>query len=100
MEELQISSTTDMGKYLGLPSMRRRSKKEAFKYLKDKVFGWMSKTLNHARKEVLIIEVMTTIPMNAMSVFIPPKPWCSEVSSIITDFWRDELTKGKKIQWK
>lgn len=52
-----------MGKYLGLPSMRRRSKKEGFKYLKDKVFGWMSKTLNHARKEVLIIEVMITIPM-------------------------------------
>lgn len=76
-EVLNIVSTRDMGKYLGLPSIWGVSRKEALGYLKNKIWDklaeWRPKTLNQTEKDVLIKVVITVIPMYVMSVLQLPK---------------------------
>lgn len=88
---LQITSTSEPGKYLDLPTVWERSKKEALGYLKgqirDKISGWIVKVLNQASKEILIKSVITPIHSYVTSIFKLAKTQCSEISTIITDFW-------------
>lgn len=104
MEEMHISSSNDLGKYLGLPSMWGRSKKAALGYLKveiqDKIHGWRSNTLSHSGKNVLIKTVITDIPTYAMSVFCLPKTWCSEINEMIAYLWWGRSETGRKIHRK
>lgn len=52
---LQVSSETINEKYLGLPVYVGRARKEAFQYLKEKIWqhiqGWKEKLLSKAGKE-------------------------------------------------
>lgn len=70
---LGIQQVSNSGHYLGLPTVRGRSRKESLNYLKeriqDKMHGWQNRLLNNARKEVLIKSVITSIPTYAMNVF-------------------------------
>lgn len=72
-EELQIPSTREPEKYLVITTVWGRQKKKALCYLKtrirDKIRGWMVKTLNQAEKEVLIKSVIIVIPAYVMRIF-------------------------------
>jgi hypothetical protein len=70
---LEVQSETINEKYLGLPVYISRSKKEAFQYVKDKIWkriqGWKEKLLSKSGKEILVKAVAQAIPTYTMSCF-------------------------------
>lgn len=81
----------NLGKYLGLPSIIGRGKKEAFLEIKQKIApklqGWKGKLLSQAGREVLIKSVAQAIPVYTMSCFKVPNSLCSEINSMVSKFW-------------
>ena len=65
------------GKYLGLPSVIRKSKIQVFAKIKEKVAkklsGWKEKMLSLGGKEILIKVVAQVIPTYTMNYFLLPK---------------------------
>ena len=90
-------------KYLGLPLILGRKKKQAFHEIKDRIWrclqGWKEKLLSQAGKEVLIKVVIQEIPTYAMSCFQFPAGLCAEISSMATAFWWGQRDGGRKIHW-
>ena len=78
-------------KYMGLPSLLGRNKKNTFNSIKDKLrkqlAGWKEKLLFKARKEVLIKVVAQAIPTYTMSVFKLSDSLCEDLTSMIRNFW-------------
>ncbi|CAN0906205.1 LINE-1 reverse transcriptase homolog [Linum grandiflorum] len=67
---LGVQAIGSQDKYLGLPSLIPKSKKDMFKSLEDKLrrklTGWKSTNLSLAGKEILIKSVATSFPLYAM----------------------------------
>ena len=68
--ELGVRYTSNNGNYLGrLPSFIGRQKRQAFDFMKDKIWGkiqnWLTKKLSRAGKEVLLKSVAQAIPIVA-----------------------------------
>lgn len=80
-EKVQISSilgvgaSLNLGKYLGLPSMIDRSKKEVFAFIKNRVWNrlhaWNQKFLSRAGKEILLKTVAQALLNYKMGDFFP-----------------------------
>lgn len=72
-EILGIDMGKVSGKYLGLPSLVGRRKREILGFIKDRVVGrirsWNSRFLSLAGREILLKNVVQAIPTFAMSVF-------------------------------
>ncbi|KAL0312259.1 UNVERIFIED_CONTAM: hypothetical protein Sradi_5625200 [Sesamum radiatum] len=89
-------------KYLGLPTVAWRSKRELFEGIKDrfwcKLHSWSAKQLSQADRAILIITVLQTIPNYAMSCFRFPDSVLRELESILADFfWQGGNVA--KIHW-
>lgn len=80
-----------------------KSRKQAFEYIKQKVWlriqGWQEKLLSKVGKEVLIKAVAQAIPTYAMSCFDLTKGLCDELSSMIARWWWSQQDKTNKIHW-
>lgn len=91
IEVFSVRQVEDPRKYLGLPTLWGRSRKDVLNYLKkrirDKLHSWRNHLLNNAGKEVLIKSVITLIPTYVMNVLKLPNTWCKEVNSMIAQFW-------------
>ena len=78
-------------KYLGLPALVGRAKKQSFIFLKERVWkklqGWKEKLLSQARREVLIKAVIQAILTYTISCFKLPKGLVRELESLIGKFW-------------
>ena len=78
-------------KYLGLPLMVGRNKRNSFNSIKEKLAkklsGWKEKLLSKVRKEILIKVVAQAIPTYTMSCFKLPDSLCDELTSLIRNFW-------------
>ena len=78
-------------KYLGLPLMVGRNKRNSFNSIKEKLAkklsGWKEKLLSKVRKEILIKVVAQAIPTYTMSCFKLPDSLCNELTSLIRNFW-------------
>ena len=74
-------------KYLGLPSLVGKSKKNTFQQLKErlanKLSGWKEKLLSNAGKEVLIKAIAQVMPTHTMSCFLLSSSLCEEMTSIV-----------------
>ena len=81
---LNVPNETLNEKYLGMPSDIGVSKFGAFKYLKDrlrnKVKGWIEKTISFQGKEVLVKSVAQTVPVFSMSCFKLPRGLCEHLN--------------------
>ena len=90
-------------KYLGLPSLVGRNKKNTFITIKDKLrkklAGWKEKLLSKVGKEVLIKAVAQAIPTYTMSVFKLPDSLCEDLTSMIRNFWWGQRDDERKIAW-
>ena len=91
MVALGLQEIEHFEKYLGLPSLVGRRKKEGFNFIKEKVLkklqGWEGKLLSQAGREVLIKAVIQAIPTYAMGCFKLPLGLCHEIESMIKKFW-------------
>ncbi|KAA3467625.1 reverse transcriptase [Gossypium australe] len=104
---LGVRSSTCPKKYLGLPNVVGRRKKESFQNLIDRIMlkidGWSTRLLSQGGKEVFIKSVLQSIPTYAMSCFLLPKVLCEKIDRKITNYWWQK-GKGKRgihwCQWK
>ena len=78
-------------KYLGLPSLVGRNKRNTFNAIKEKLgktlVGWKEKMLSKVGKEVLIKAVAQAIPIYTISCFKLPDSLCDELKRMIRNFW-------------
>ncbi|KAK6144547.1 hypothetical protein DH2020_021367 [Rehmannia glutinosa] len=91
------------GKYLGLPSIIGRNKKEIFGFIKDKIWqrihGWSKCHFSKAGKEILIKSVLQAIPIYAMSCFKFPNSVLLDIQSMISSFWWGSSPSQRKLHW-
>ncbi|KAL0451436.1 UNVERIFIED_CONTAM: hypothetical protein Slati_1121700 [Sesamum latifolium] len=90
-------------KYLGLPTMAGRSKKELFEGIKDrmwrKLHSWSAKKLSQVARTVLLKAVLQTIPIFAMSCFRLPDTFLNELEGMMAAFfWNGGNVP--KIHWR
>jgi hypothetical protein len=101
-EILEVQSETVNERYLRLPVYISRSRKEAFQYLKDKIWnriqGWKEKLLSKAGKEILVKAVGQAISTYAMPCFDLRKTLCDELSSMIGRYWWSQQDRDK-MHW-
>ncbi|KAL0433422.1 UNVERIFIED_CONTAM: hypothetical protein Slati_2676500 [Sesamum latifolium] len=100
---LEVTVVPKHDKYLGLPTIAGRSKKELFAIIKDrvwrKVHSWSTKKLSQAGQAVLIKTVLQTIPTYAMSYFRLPVSFLKVLESTMAAFlWHGGDVA--KIHWK
>ncbi|XP_058759858.1 uncharacterized protein LOC131633155 [Vicia villosa] len=90
-------------KYLGLPVVFGRKKKEVFSMVIDRVWkkvkGWKEGFLSRAGKEVLIKAVAQSIPTYIMSCYRLPDSCCKEIETILSRFWWGSKEGENKIHW-
>ncbi|XP_050222755.1 uncharacterized protein LOC126672846 [Mercurialis annua] len=90
-------------KYLGLPSVVSKSKKETFSEIKlriaHRLSGWKEQMLSSGGKETLIKSVVTSIPVYLMSCFRLPKGLCQDINGMIARFWWSTNGKSDGIHW-
>jgi hypothetical protein len=91
------------GKYLGLPSMIGRKKKEIFAYIKDRIWkrinAWRGRMLSRAGKEVMIKSVLQAIPSYIMSIYIIPSTTITEIERMVNSFWWSGGNNNTGIRW-
>ncbi|KAA3484776.1 reverse transcriptase [Gossypium australe] len=100
---LGVRMATNPEKYLGLPNMVGRKKKESFQKLLDRISmrieGWSNRMLSQGGKEVFIKSVLQAIPIFAMSCFLLPISLCKKMESIFAKFWWQKGKGRKGIHW-
>lgn len=101
---LEVQNDLSEGRYLGLPSLIGRSKKQVFNFLKDrlwsKIQGWSEKCLSKAGKAVLLRNVAHAVPSFAMSCFLLPKSLCKELERMMNSFsWSSNDRNRRGIRW-
>uniref|UniRef100_A0A803NF83 Reverse transcriptase n=1 Tax=Cannabis sativa TaxID=3483 RepID=A0A803NF83_CANSA len=81
-----------------------RDKQELFSSIKEKVWkllhSWNEKIFSMGGKEVLLKEVVQSIPTYAMSCFKLTKKFCNQLESMMANFWWGTNQNGTKIHWK
>ena len=84
---LGVPAIRQYEKYLGLPALVGRAKKQNFVYIRERVWrklqGWKEKLLSQAGREVLIKAVIQAIPTYTMSCFKLPKGLIKELETLI-----------------
>ena len=100
---LGLQEIVHYDKYLGLPSLVGRKKKESFNFIKEKVWrklqGWEGKMLSQAGWEILIKAVIHAIRTYAMGYFKIPLGLCHEIESMVRKFWWGQRGDKRKIHW-
>ncbi|KAL0404652.1 UNVERIFIED_CONTAM: putative mitochondrial protein [Sesamum radiatum] len=78
-------------KYLGMPAVVGRSKRDLFFNVKDRVWArlqrWKCKSLSQAGKLILIKSVIQTMPTYVMSCLLVPNSICQEIEGMMADFF-------------
>ena len=90
-------------KYLRLPSFVGRQKKACFNHIKEQIWsrmqGWKEKLLSQAGKEIIIKEVVQSIPTYSISVFCLPIGLLKDIEAMIKKFWWGRSENSRKIHW-
>ncbi|KAA3472510.1 reverse transcriptase [Gossypium australe] len=86
-QALNVQCSSDLNKYLGLPSMVGRKRKLAFQALKDR------------SKEVFIKTILQAIPTYSMTCFLLPKSLCLEMENIMNSFWWNKTNGKRGMHW-
>ncbi|XP_019200030.1 PREDICTED: uncharacterized protein LOC109193611 [Ipomoea nil] len=106
LQRTGIPRVDDMGKYLGVPSIHGRLKKDSFAGMIDKMrnclAGWKSKSLSLAGRHVLVQSVLSTIPFYTMQTTLIPKGVISSMERLIRSFlWgaKEGERKCNLVNW-
>lgn len=103
-EILKVRKGEGGSRYLGLPSLVGRRKKEILGFIKDRIVSrvnsWNNKFLSKAGKDVLLKSVIQAIPSYAMSVFLLPLNTCKEIETLMNGYWwGHNSNEVKGIRW-
>ncbi|KAG7567824.1 Ribonuclease H-like superfamily [Arabidopsis thaliana x Arabidopsis arenosa] len=102
-KDLQIQLEGGKGKYLGLPELFGRKKKDLFTSIIDKIkqraLSWSSRFLSTAGKMVMLKSVHSAMPTYTMTCFKIPTSLCKHIQSALTRFWWDANMEKKKMAW-
>ncbi|KAK6157019.1 hypothetical protein DH2020_011267 [Rehmannia glutinosa] len=100
---LGINQVAGHNKYLGLPSISGRNKKELCSNIKDRIWqhiqSWDHHSLSKSGEEILIKSVLQAMPIYVMSCFRFPDTFIAELHSLIGTYWWDRKLGKKKIHW-
>ncbi|KAH1063899.1 hypothetical protein J1N35_028886 [Gossypium stocksii] len=100
---LGVRRSSNLEKYLRLPNMVGRQKKESFQNLLDRVSTridrWSTRFLSQGGKEIFIKSVLQAILAYAMSCFLLPNFLCEKLESIFARFWWQKGNKGSYV-WR
>jgi hypothetical protein len=98
-----VTISTGFEKYLGLPALVGRSKRQTFASIcgrvKAKLDGWKEKFLSQAGKEMLIKAVVQTLPTYCISVFRLPQFLCTTLNSFMSRFWWGHKSNQGRVPW-
>ncbi|PNY16580.1 ribonuclease H, partial [Trifolium pratense] len=101
--KIDVKAVTNHSKYLGLPVIFGRSKKEIFASVQERIWkkikGWKEKCLSRAGKETLIKSVAQAIPNYIMSCYKLPTGCCDNIEAMLAKFWWGTTEKQRKIHW-
>nr|DAD28952.1 TPA_asm: hypothetical protein HUJ06_030420 [Nelumbo nucifera] len=91
-------------RYLGLPSLIGRKKKEVFRFIRGRLWqrlqGWKSKLLPRTGKEILIKFVAQAVPFYCMNTFMIPVSLSKELERMMNSFWwGNSNSNGGGIKW-
>ena len=92
-------------KYLGLPMVIGRTKKQVFSYIKERVIkrlsNWKEKLLSNAGKEVLLKSVVLALRTYAMSCCRLPKGLCVDLCREMAKCWWGDSEGNNKnsLDW-
>lgn len=102
-QTLGIAKEGGVGKYLGLPELFTRRKRDLFSSIVDRIklkaASWSSRQLSPAGKLTMLKLVLSAIPTHSMSCFLLPVGLCNQIQSALTRFWWDSDPDTKKICW-
>ncbi|KAG7600499.1 Reverse transcriptase zinc-binding domain [Arabidopsis suecica] len=102
-KDLNIQKEGGQGKYLGLPELFGRKKKDLFSQIvdriKQKALSWSSRFLSQAGKLIMLKSVLAAMPSYTMSCFKIPTNLCKRIQSALTRFWWDANSEKKKMCW-
>ena len=88
---LEVPEVKEYEKYLGLPAVVGRKKKESLNFIKERIWsklqGCKEKLLSQAGREILLKAVVQAIPTFAMSCFKLPGGLCDEIEALIRKFF-------------
>ncbi|XP_027150120.1 uncharacterized protein LOC113750327 [Coffea eugenioides] len=101
--KLEGIQQVSQGKYLGLPMVITKTKKQMFGFIKDNIEhrmqSWKSKLLSSAEKEILIKAVSMAMLTYTMSCFKLPCRLCKDICSLLSKFCWGEQDNKNKIHW-
>lgn len=98
---LGIEKEGGVGKYLGLPELFGRRKKDLFSSIvdriKQKAVSWSTRRLSAAGKLTMLKSVLSAIPTYSMSCFQLPVGLCNQIQSVLIRFWWDDDPEKRKM---
>ncbi|XP_019085850.1 PREDICTED: uncharacterized protein LOC109126607 [Camelina sativa] len=103
MQVLGVRQVSGLGKYLGLPELFGRKKRDMFNTIVDKIKqrsrSWSNRSLSTAGKTTMLKYVLASMPTYAISCFKLPGSLCKRIQSALTRFWWDESEEKRKMCW-
>lgn len=101
---LGVNECARVSKYLGLPAMIGRNKKEIFNFVRDHVWkrlnSWKGKTLSMAGREILLKSVAQAIPTYCMSMYLIPQSLGDDIQKMLNSFWWGSSSRQLRgIKW-
>ncbi|KAK6154068.1 hypothetical protein DH2020_013707 [Rehmannia glutinosa] len=100
---LGIPIVESHGKYLGLPSIIGKNKRDIFACIQDRVWkrvsGWKEKTLSQSGRDILIKTIIQAIPTYAMSCFRVPDVILDKIQAMAANYFWSGSADGKKFHW-
>lgn len=101
--KIEVKVVTSHSRYLGLPVIFGRSKKEVFVFVQDrlqkKVKGWKEKYLSNAGKETLFRAVALAILSYIMSCYKIREGCCANIEGMLSKFQWGSTEQQRKIHW-
>ena len=100
---LGLGQTQPHDKYLGLPTLVGRGKREAFRTIKERVWSkmqlWRGKLFPIGGRELLIKTVAQAVLTYTMSVFHLPVDLCDDIQAMVARFWWGHEGESRKLHW-
>ncbi|XP_016200106.1 uncharacterized protein LOC107641116 [Arachis ipaensis] len=97
--KLNIHHSGAQDKYLGLPSLIHKSKRETFSEIEEKVNGWQRNLLSSGGNQVLLRTVGKTVLVYTLYCFKLLDTLLSEIHSILTNFWWGQRGNERRMAW-